>query len=209
MNTEVLDFTRRALAKGIGPDEIAVALKSAGWSKADVLAAVDAFADIDFPLPVPRPRPYLSAQELFLYALFFTALYVTTFNLGALIFSFIELKFPDATLPVSRPFNAEGMRRNLAAVIVAFPLFLFLFQQTNRAIARDPGKRASRPRKWLTYITLFVAAAVLIGDVSALVYGVLGGELTMRFILKVATVAVIAGGPFGYFLVDMRRDERS
>jgi len=40
-----------------------------------------------------------------------------------------------------------------------------------------------------------------------LVYNVLGGELTLRFFLKVLTVAVIAGGTFAYFLWDIRKEE--
>ena len=36
----------------------------------------------------------------------------------------------------------------------------------------------------------------------------LGGELTSRFLLKVATVAVLAGGAFLYYLTDLRHDEK-
>jgi hypothetical protein len=35
----------------------------------------------------------------------------------------------------------------------------------------------------------------------------LGGELTIRFFLKVLTIAVIAGTIFGYYLWDLRREE--
>jgi Domain of unknown function (DUF5671) len=92
-------------------------------------------------------------------------------------------------------------------LIVTFPIFLFAFRHVTNAMVRDPTKRGSRPRKWLTYMTLFIAAVALIGDVSTLVYSVLGGEFTLRFGLKVATVAVLAGGIFSYFLIDMKRDE--
>ena len=63
-------------------------------------------------------------------------------------------------------------------------------------------------RRWLTYLTLFVAAAVLIGDVANLVYSLLGGELTVRFCLKVLTIGGIAGTAFWFYLSDLRRDER-
>lgn len=82
-------------------------------------------------------------------------------------------------------------------------------RSVTRTIARDPTKRASRPRKWLTYLTLFVAGVALVGDLVVLVYNVLGGELTVRFILKVLTVAVIGGGIFTFFLSDMRKEERA
>ena len=48
---------------------------------------------------------------------------------------------------------------------------------------------------------------MLIGDVTTLVYNALGGELTIRFLLKIVTVALIAGTAFVYYLRDLRRDE--
>ena len=62
-------------------------------------------------------------------------------------------------------------------------------------------------RRWLTYLTLFVAAGFLIGDVTGVVYNLLGGEITTRFALKVLTVATIAGAVFGHLVRDLRRDE--
>lgn len=218
MNPELLDFTRRALEKGAAPEQIQAALKEAGWREPDIRAATHAFAPVDFPVPVPRPRPYLSAREVFVYALFFTAVYVTAFNLGALNFSFIDLAVPEPSgrgppfLPggaadLGRDVVLDRMRGQIAALVVAFPLFLFMHRLIRRGMAADPTKRDSRPRKWMTYLTLFVAASALIGDLSTLVYKALGGELTLRLILQLATIAVIAGGAFGYFLWDIRRDE--
>jgi hypothetical protein len=62
-------------------------------------------------------------------------------------------------------------------------------------------------RRWLTYLTLFLAATVLIGDVIVLVFNVLGGEITTRFVLKVLVVGFIAGTVFWYYLSDIRREE--
>ncbi|HLM53556.1 MAG TPA: DUF5671 domain-containing protein [Pseudoxanthomonas sp.] len=69
-------------------------------------------------------------------------------------------------------------------------------------------KRLSAVRRWLTYLTLFVMAIALAGDMIVLVYNVLGGESSVRFLLKVLVAAVIAGSIFGYYLWDMRREER-
>jgi uncharacterized membrane protein (DUF106 family) len=63
-------------------------------------------------------------------------------------------------------------------------------------------------RRWLTYLTLFVSAGVLIADLVTMVYNVLGGELTTRFVLKVLVVGAIAGGVFWYYLTDLGVDEK-
>jgi hypothetical protein len=207
MAGELSEFVARALEKGIERGAIVTALEQAGWSRAEIDAAIGAFAAIDFPLAVPRPRPYLSAWEMFIYLILFVALYLSAFSLGDLVFAFIERAFPD---PLERQGDTsllQAIRTSLSVLVVAFPLFLFAFHHVTNAIARDPTKRGSQPRKWLTYGTLFIASVALICDVSTLVYNVLGGEFTVRFGLKVATVAILAGGIFGYFLVDMKRDE--
>ena len=56
----------------------------------------------------------------------------------------------------------------------------------------------------MTYVTLLFAAAVLLGDLVAVIYAFLSGDLTVQFALKALVVAGIAGGIFGYY----RRDGR-
>lgn len=208
MNNELYEFTRQALAKGLGRDEIAAALEQAGWDKVEVKAALAAFADIPFALPVPRPRPFLSAGEYFMYLLMFAALYDAAWSLGSLAFAFIDRAFQDPAFQIQRWKNfSEVVRWDVASLIVSFPVFLAAFRWTNKNIVANPARRGSRPRKWLTYLTLFIAAMTMAGDLITLIYNMLGGELTARFLLKVAVVAVLAGGVFTYFLMDIRRDE--
>jgi hypothetical protein len=64
-------------------------------------------------------------------------------------------------------------------------------------------------RKWLTYLTLLVAASAIVGDGVTLVYNLLSGELTTRFILKVVVVAIIAAAVFGYYTWSNRRDDEA
>ena len=45
------------------------------------------------------------------------------------------------------------------------------------------------------------------GDLIALLNGLLSGELTTRFILKTLCVGLIAGTVFGYYLWSIHRDE--
>jgi hypothetical protein len=180
-------------------------LLEAGWSREQVSAA---FSTIEFPVPVPRPRPYLSAREAFIYLLLFTTLYIVAFNVGNVLFQLINRAFPDPADPPQAAYIRESIRWSVSSLIVAFPIFLYISYVVGRSIQRDPTKRASSVRRWLTYLTLFVAACVLIGDFMSLVYNLLGGELTTRFLLKAVTVGTIAGTVFGYYLWDLRLEEK-
>lgn len=205
---ELPGFVREALARGLPRQQIEQALLQAGWARDQVRSALAAYAEVDFPVPVPRPRPYVSAKEAFLYLTLFSTLYLSAYNLGRLVFSFINRVLPDPALSGHYlDYTSQAMRWSVASLVIAFPVFLYLSWLMGRAIRREPMKRASRVRKWLTYLTLFIAASVLVGDLITLLYNFLGGELGLRFMLKVLTVGVIAGTVFVYYLWDLRSDD--
>lgn len=206
---ELRDFIAAALARGIERDDIREVLLQAGWPREQVVDGLRGFAELSFPIPVPRSRPYLSAREAFIYLVLFATLYISAISLNTLVFRLIERAFPDPADTAYMVQSAdETIRWSIASVIIAFPVFLWVSRSVAKAIARDPNKRASRIRKWLTYLTLFGASMVLIVDLTALVYNLLGGDLTSRFLLKVLTAAVISGVIFVYYLWDLRDDER-
>jgi hypothetical protein len=205
---QLLDFVREALSRGVPRGQIDDALRRSGWTADQIRGALAAYAEIDFPIPVPRARPYLSAREAFVYLVLFGTLYASAYSLGRLLFDFINRAFPDAaSFEGYDDYLRQSMRWSVSSLIVAFPVFLYLSWLTDRDISRDPTKRASKVRRWLTYLTLFSAACILLGDFTTLVYNALGGELTVRFLLKVVTVAFIAGTAFVYYLRDLRQDE--
>ena len=208
MDRELHDFVRAALERSLPRPAIREQLLAAGWRDEEVRAALAAFAHTNFPVPVPRRKPYLGAREAFAYLVLFFTLYTSAINLGILHFRLINRALPDA---LRAPYENQGLvsdiRGATAALIIAFPIFLLVARALSRAMARDPEKRTSKIRRWLTYITLFVAAATLIGDLIALVRGLLTGELTPRFLLKVLDVLVIAGTVFGYYLWSLRQEE--
>lgn len=202
-------FVREALAGGASKDEVAAVLAAAAWPAEQVRSALDAYADVPFRVPVPKPQPYLSAREAFLYLVLFASLYVAAWHLGSLLFDLVNHAFPDLADPqyVVQGFGSS-IRWSTASVIIAFPVFLFVARHLARELARNPVKRLSAVRRWLTYLTLFLAAVVLVGDMITLVYNLLGGELSVRFVLKVLVAAAIAGSIFGWYLTDLRREER-
>ncbi|TAK05655.1 hypothetical protein EPO33_00715 [Patescibacteria group bacterium] len=209
MPNELQSFVRDALLKGATREQIRDTLGKAGWNADEVKNALSAYADVTFPVPVPRRKPYLSAREAFLYLVLFLTLYISSFSFGTLLFQFINRWLPDPLVGDYVYDNSlQAIRWSTASLIIAFPVFLWLSRMLNRAIAKDPEKRGSKVRKWLTYLTLFVAAGIIIGDLITLVFNVLGGELTLRFVLKVLVVGGIAGTIFGYYLWDLRQEEK-
>lgn len=210
MNDELLNFVRNALARGLPRPEIENALLKAGWESSQVQSALTAFAEIEFPIPVPKPKPYLSAREAFMYLVLFTTLYISAYNFGRLIFQFINQAFPDPAA-MHYYFNDEYIQRAIrwavASLIIAFPIFLYMSRLLNRAVKFDPSKRGSKVRKWLTYMTLFIAASMIVCDLIVLIYYFLAGGLGLRFLLKTLTVGIIAGSIFGYYLWDLRQEE--
>ena len=206
MSSELDSFVKESLGKGLNRDAIRDVLLRAGWQEDELRTALAGFADIDFPVPVPRPRPYLQAREAFLYLVSFIALYVTAFSFGKLIFAFIDKAFPD---PLNyRDFASRTLTLAIAAIIITFPLYLFLMWRLAKEAAMYPERRQSRLRKWLTYLTLVIAAGIIIGDLIALLSNLLGGDLTARFTLKALTILVITGCIFGFYLWDLRQSEK-
>ena len=208
INQDLVAFVKAGLGQKVPRSEMEDVLIRAGWAGAQVKAALGGFADIDFPVPVPKPNPSVSAREAFLYLVMFTALYVSALSLGSLLFQFINLSFPDPAQPALPPaFTQDAIRWSVSLLVVTFPVFLFVARLVQREVTGDPSRRASKVRRWLTYLTAFIAAGFLMGDVTTLVYNLLDGELTVRFLLKAFTVGSIAGVVFGYYLKDLKRDE--
>ncbi|KGQ18098.1 hypothetical protein LF41_1452 [Lysobacter dokdonensis DS-58] len=201
-------FVRDALAQGNSRDTIASTLTGAGWSQAQVQRALNAWADVPFAVPVPRPRASLSAREAFFYLLMFAALYMAAWHTCDLLFTLLNRSLPDAADALRQyGYSTSRMRWSTASIIIALPVFLWMARLVARQVTRDPLARLSPVRRWLTYLTLFLAAMTLIGDMITLVNNLLAGDLTLRFLLKVLVVAVVAGSIFSYYLFDLRRGE--
>jgi hypothetical protein len=208
LSPELVGFVKESLDKRLPRAEVERALLAAGWPADQVRQALWSFADVDFPIPVPRPVARMAAREAFLYVLMFGSLVLSSYQLGDLAFELINRAFPDPADPGDPRSTLQAIRWALSTLIVTFPLFLYVAWIVSSDIRRAPIRRASRIRRQLTFVTLFLAAVALVGDVIAVVYNFLGGELTTRLMLKVLVVAIIAGSVFAYYLLELRADER-
>lgn len=138
----------------------------------------------------------------------FGALYVAAYHLGQLLFQMVHLSIPDELSSDVESVYSQ-IRWATSALIVSYPVFLFMSCRVTAEIAKDPTRRNSAVRRWLTYVTLFIAVSILVGDLTALFFNLLSGEVTLRFLLKFAIVGVLAGCVFGYYFLSMRADDEA
>ena len=205
MNQMISDFVHDALLRGVSREHIDQALRKGGWALKEINEALDAYVESDLPLPVPRKRVSSSPKETFLFLMLFATLYTAAFALGSVLFDMINLALPQPG-EMAQP-TIISLRYGIASVIVAFPLFLFMCRVIARESMRNPGQRISPSRRWLTYLTLFIASISIVADLITLLVRFLEGDITSRFILKVIVVPVLAGGAFIYYLRELRKEE--
>ena len=145
----------------------------------------------------------ITAKDFFLHIAVIVLLYTGTVALLNILFNVINVAFPQVTQ--YGYYNSTSISLPVATLVVVFPLFLFLANVLHKGYAADPGQKEYPVRKWLIYITLFIAGAVLAGDLVTLIYYFLDGqELTTAFLLKILSVLVVTGAIFGYYLDDLK-----
>ncbi len=196
-------FVYQALDKGRSREEVQETLAQAGWAEADIKDALADWSEVVFPIPVPSSRRSHSPFEAFLYLLLYLSLGLVLFHTGYLMLHLIDGWFPE-----SQTLHAERLRWPIAIVLVNLPIFLTVHRILGRRFRHNPALAGSATRKWFTYLALAIAAAFVTGDVATLIYKLLGGEVSIRFMLKALTVAVLAGGAFLYYLREMRQVEQ-
>ncbi len=145
-------------------------------------------------------------RDLFLHLLAIVTLYWSSISFVALLWQFINKAFPDALDFYGSQISLELIRFNVSAIIIVFPVFIVVSWYLNKIYAKEAVVRESKIRKWLLYLTLFITALVIIGDLIFVINTFLGGEITTRFILKAFSVLLVAGVVFGYYLDDVRRE---
>jgi len=145
-------------------------------------------------------------RDLFLHLLAIVALYWSAISFVTLIWQFINKIFPDALSYYSGDYSLSLIRFSVSALIIVFPVFILVSWYLNKIYRREAVVRESKIRKWLIYLTLFIASLVIIGDLVDTINTLLGGEITIRFILKALSIILVAGIIFGYYLDDVRRE---
>ena len=143
-----------------------------------------------------------SPRDVFMYLFATIALYLSAWSVINLLIQYINVAFPDPLNSYYQP--GSSIRWSMALLIIIFPAYFWVSRFLHRDLVAQPGKSELRIRRWLLYLTLFLAALLIIGDLVALIYNFLEGELTTRFSLKVLSVLAVAAAIFWYYLYDLR-----
>ena len=143
-------------------------------------------------------------KDFFLWLMALIALYFSVGSLVALYFEYIERLVGSAAVIGYDPYSG-GIQFAIASLLVLFPVYIIVTRLLNSDIRKNPGKKDIWVRRWAIFLTLFAAAMGMIIDLVVLLTTFLGGEeLTAAFLLKVATVFVLFGGVFLYYLKDIK-----
>ena len=207
MNESLTAFIAHAREKGMDHSTIRTILLSAGWKEKEV---AEALTSESLSMPVPVPPDVGGAREAFFHLLSFVALYTTTISLIVLFFQYINRLLPDAAFENVYAYDSSMslIRWSLAAVIVSYPLLVWMSRLIRKDIAQHPEKAWSGIRRWLTYLTLFVAATTVMVDIITLLFTLLEGEMTLRFLLKTLTIFLLVGSVFAYYFLSLRETDQ-
>lgn len=206
MNAPLDRFIELARQKGMDTSTTFLLLRSFGWKEREI---AEAMAVHELGIRVPERVGVGSARDAFFHLLAFTALYAWTISLIFLLFTFVDFALPDpATRSSSYAVESalSGMRASLATLIVAFPLFIGVWWFLLREVWIFPEKAKSGIRRWLSFLSLFAGAVTILTDVITLVHYLVDGDLSVRFLLKVAVLFVVTGSVFVYLALTLREE---
>lgn len=155
----------------------------------------------------------ISAKDFFMQLGAMVALYASAISFTMLVFEYINVLLPDplgiggGDIYYAHRNSFQTIRWAISVLIVVFPLYVWLSWFLEKFYQKNPEARKIWIRRWLVYLTLFVAASIIIGNFVTLIYNALGGELTLRFILKVVTLFFVTGSVFGYYLWNIKKHQ--
>lgn len=185
-------------------------LLAVGWSEAQADAAYrDGLVALGIPLPdaASRATPERKSATVDVVVNFFSfiLLGIVATALGTLWFKIVERGFPDPLAAIGGE-HGWGITRSIhhaiASLVIAFPLYLVTLRLWFRKFRDDPGVTESALSKWLTYLVLLIASVTIVGDLIAVLFSLLQGEYSMRFLLKALAILVIAGLILGFYVLE-------
>jgi TRAP-type C4-dicarboxylate transport system permease small subunit len=147
------------------------------------------------------------AKYTFLYLLSLVTLVMTAMAVGNVLFELIDKFIPDPLATYTNNFDPTAMKMAIATLIIASPIYFFTTRVIMKSLGAGALDKDATPRRWLSYLIILISSFVMLGFLISVLFSFLDGELTLRFAFKALTALIMAGGIFGFYFYDVRRDE--
>lgn len=214
METNTLaGYVKGRIEAGLSSHAIREELLAVGWTEEEADAAYrDGLVALGIPLPSESSRPALarksSTVDIVLNFFSFILLGIAASALGTLYFQVINKYFADPLAAIDGSGEwavTSAIHYATASLLIAFPLYVATMRAWFRTFREDEGRTESGLSRWLTYLVLLIASVIIVGDLIAVLFRLLQGGVTMRFLLKALTILVIAGLVFGFYTLERRK----
>jgi len=152
--------------------------------------------------------------DVFEHILLFISLYVfaTTFTL--LLHTFVNKWVPPVSTgytnlySIANTYSSTIIRGYLSAIIVSYPLFLFLFLRITKNTLANHDLRKIRARKIMIYLTLVITFIISLINFISIVYNFLSGNVSFNFLLHFFTTFGVSSLIFLYYLNQVKEDRQ-
>jgi competence protein ComGC len=151
-------------------------------------------------------KPTSTPKDFFLHLFNIVTFYIAVVNFIILFKTYINVLFPD---PIDYFYGVtETVRTCMAILLISLPAYIFTSWLLGKDLKAMPEKREMGLRKWLVYLTLFLAGITIVVTLIVFLNNFLGGELTARFSLDMLLILLVAVAIFGYYMWDLKRKDR-
>ncbi|MDA8384292.1 MAG: DUF5671 domain-containing protein [Betaproteobacteria bacterium] len=203
------DYVQGRIQAGIPKSQIKEELHAVGWSEDEADAAYrNALVALGIPVPGAADRQNLaqksSPMDVAVNVFAFILLGIVVYSLAHLYFAVIDKVYPD---PLGPGFDIDDqrIRHAIASLLIAFPGYVVAMRFWFRRFAAGEGRSESRLTRWLTYVVLLLASVTMVSDLITVLYHLLQGEVTPRFMLKAVTILALSGLVFSFYYLERRR----
>ncbi len=151
----------------------------------------------------------LSPQFFFLSIGVLVSLIASVSAFLSLVFETLNHAFPDVLTSTYQygynTYNFEGIRSALALLIIVFPVFLVVTKFWLKASRHALSHWDEVLRRWALYLIIFLSSVTIVVDLVTLVRYFVSGEITTRFLLKVAITLVVSALVGWHYVRQLKR----
>lgn len=167
------------------------------------------------PSPLPPTVSTHSMWDAFEHVLLFISLYTVATSIALMLHLFVDKWSPDiirseyAFSSSLASFQSSLLRGYMAALIVSYPIFSFLFLKIAGRTKSLPSLRNLRARKIFIYLTLVGTFIISMISIIQIVLNFLNGNITVNFLLHFFVTFGISGLIFTYYVSQVKEDRQA